>query len=98
MASRLDAFGVKESSKRRLGTQGGKALKSVGEDLYWRDLSRERDILAGLSPESQLVLRPVFLLSVVLCFTLPLTLLLPYPAIAPSAITGAGGVFHEHDR
>lgn len=90
-ASRLDAFGVKEFSKRRLESQRGKALKGVGEDLYWRDLSRERDILAGLSPESQLVLRPVFLLSVVLCFMLPLTLLLPYPALAPSAITGAGG-------
>ena len=88
---RLDAFGVKKFSDRRLATQRGQALKSIGEEFYWRDLGRERDTLAGLSPESLVVLRPVFLLSLALCFMLPLTLLFPYPAIAPSAITGAGG-------
>ncbi|MHC1725034.1 MAG: hypothetical protein AB9866_03250 [Syntrophobacteraceae bacterium] len=90
-ASRLDALGVKTFSNRGLATQRGQALKSIGQEFYWRDLSRERDIVAGLSPESLIVLRPVFLLSLALCLMLPLTLLFPYPAIAPSAISGAGG-------
>jgi len=91
-ASRLlDAFRVKAFVNRHLAAQHGKALKSVGEGLYWWDLSRERDILAALPPESLIVLRPVFLLSLVLCFLLPFTLLFPYPAIDPSAIADAGG-------
>jgi hypothetical protein len=76
---------------RRLSGRRGQAIKSVGEEFYWRDMTREREALAGLPPESLVVLRPVFLVSLALCFLLPFTLMFPYPAIAPSAISGAGG-------
>ena len=63
---RLDGFGVKSFSNGRVATRRSQALKSIGEEFYWRDLSRERDTLTGLPPESLVVLRPVFLLSLAL--------------------------------
>jgi hypothetical protein len=86
-----NALGLTAFFSRIGATQRAQTIKVMGERFLWRDLSQDRQSLANLSPEAMVILRPVFLLSLVLCFVLPATLLFPFPAIAPSAISGASG-------
>lgn len=87
----LNCLGVTAFLDRQFATKRGQALRTVGTKFYWKDMTRDRESLAGLPLESLIVLRPVFLLSLALCLLLPFTLLFPYPAVAPSAIYGARG-------
>jgi len=69
---------------------GQAALKLV-QQFVWRDYSKERIDAGLLPPEAHGVLRPVMSLAALMCLTVPLAMVAPWPAVAAELVVGASG-------
>lgn len=64
-----------------------KAFQSVFKRFYWRDYSKDRLSLDALPQDSLSILRPVFLISTMLCLLTP-ALMLPGPVVPIETFSG----------